>query len=154
MNVREATAADVPALDVIRRQAIEAAFTGEYDRAVFADLVASPDDRLPEWVADPAWVVLVVESEVTAVGYGAVNTETGELGALYTAPDHEGSGCGSTLLEQLERRACEAGRDRLRAATPRTAVGFFERHGFERGETVERDGDVRRVRVAKPLTPD
>ncbi|MBX0321943.1 GNAT family N-acetyltransferase [Halomicroarcula sp. F13] len=151
MNVREATAADVPVLDVIRRQAIEAAFTDEYDRAAFADLVASPDDRLPEWVADPAWVVLVAESDVTAVGYGAVNTATGEVGALYTAPEHQGRGCGSTLLAQFERRAREGGRDRLHAAVPRTAVGFFEGRGFERGETVERDGDVRRVRVEKSL---
>lgn len=152
MNVREATAADVPALDVIRRQAIEAGFTGEYDRAAFADLVASPDDRLPEWVADPAWVVLVAESEVTSVGYGALDSETGELGALYTAPDHEGRGCASTLLERFERRAREAGRDRLHAAVPRNAVGFFEQRGFDRGETIERDGDVERVCVVKSLT--
>lgn len=149
MNVREATISDVPALEVVRRQAIEAGFSDEYDRAAFADLVASADDRLPVWVDDPEWLVLVSESEVTPVGFGALDTATGEIGALYTTPEHEGKGSASTILKRFEQRARTAALDLLHATVPRNAVGFFERQGFDRLGTV--DGAIQRVRVSKPL---
>lgn len=149
MNVREADPADAPALDVIRQQAIEAGFTGTYDRDDFAELVASSDRDLPDRLGDPTWLVLVGESDVTPVCFAALETATGRIGALYTAPEHWGRGCASELLERFETRAREEGLDALRADATHNAVGFFEGRGFERQGTVS--GTVERVRVVKDL---
>lgn len=149
MNVREAGPADIPSLEVVRQQAVEAGLSGEYDRTEFADLVATPDDRLRDWVRDTDWRVLLCAGDLTPVAFGALETTTGRVGALYTAPAHEGRGCATALLERFEERGRAASLDRLHAAVPRNAVGFFEARGFERRGTVT--GTIERVRVAKPL---
>lgn len=149
MKIREAEASDVPALEVIRRQAIEAGFTDVYERETFAPLVATPDEALPERVREPAWLVLVAESEVTAVGFAALETATGRIQGPYTAPNHWGQGCARRLIDRFVDRAQSEGLALLRADAPRNALGFFERCGFEKRQTVE--GAIERIRVVKSL---
>lgn len=148
--IREATRADVPSLEVVRQQAIEAGFTGWYDRSEFADLVATPDGRLPDWIDGSETLVLVAETDVTTVGYGAYARSSATVLALYTAPAYQGEGCATELLDRFERRARRDGRERLRATVPLNAVGFFRDRGFERRERTDGDG-IARV-VVKPLS--
>jgi len=149
MKIREAEVSDVPALEVVRRQAVEAGFTDVYDRDTFAPLVATPDEALRERVRESAWVVLVAESEVTAVGFAALETDTGRIQGPYTAPNHWGRGCARRLIGKLADRAQSEGLQLLHADAPRNAVGFFERCGFETRQTV--GGAIERVRVVKTL---
>lgn len=138
--IREATAEDVPSLEVIRKQAMEAGFTGQYPRAAFADLVASPDHRLPEWVGADNTLVLVAETDVTPVGYGVYEVQSGRILSLYTAPEYQNEGWASRILDRFEQRARAEGTDRLEATVPLNAVEFFRHRGFERRHTTEQDG--------------
>lgn len=138
--IRPATPADVPSLQVVRQQAIEAGFSAHYPRSAFADRVAAPDDRLPAWIESATATVLVAETDVTAVGFGAYDAECARVLALYSAPEYAGRGCASAILDRFERRARDDGRTRLRATVPKNALGFFERRGFERRRATERDG--------------
>lgn len=149
--IRPATTADVPSLQVVRQQAIEAGFSAHYPRSAFADLVATPDDRLAGWIASAVVVVLVAETDVTTVAFGAYDAERAEVLALFTAPEYEGRGCASAILDRFERRARDDGRPRLRATVPKNALGFFERRGFERHRTTDRDG-LTMAELRKSLT--
>lgn len=156
MEVRAATQADIPGLEVVRQQAIEAGFTGEYDRSTFAPLVASPDDRLEGWITADPYRVLVVDTEVTVVSFGVLDCDAGEILGLYTVPNHAEQGCATALVDAFETTAREDGHTELRADATRNAVGFFEARGFERRDTVERPmgGEeviLECVRVVKPL---
>lgn len=148
--IREATPADAPALDVIRQQAMEAGFTDHYPRSAFADLVAAPDERLRDRIGAPDTLVLVVEADVTLASFGAYEVPSARIVALYTAPEYQDEGRASALLGRFERRAREDGKDRLHATVPLNAVGFFERRGFERRGTTERQG-LSMVEVARSV---
>ena len=128
VTTREATSEDVPSLEILRRQAIEAACTGVYERGRFADLVASLDDRLPEWVTDDATTVLVAETSITPVSYVVVRD--GQILGLFTSPDYQHEGFASGLLDAVESRAVADGAASLRAIAPEVSAGFFEACGF------------------------
>lgn len=149
-GIREATAGDVPSLEVIRQQAMEAGFTDQYPRSAFADLVATPDDRLHGWVEATDTLVLVAETGVTPVGYGVYERPSGRVLALYTAPEYQGEGWATRVLERFERRAREDGTEQLQATVPLNAVEFFLHRGFERRWRTERDG-LSMVVVAKSI---
>lgn len=149
-EIREVTPRDVPSLEVIRRQAIEAAFEGTYDRADFAELVATSEADLVDWIESDTHLALLVETEVTTLAFGVYDCASRELRALYTAPDYQRHGCATALLDRFTDRATETGADEVGVVAPRTAVSFFEKRGFERRATVERDG-LPFVRLTKPL---
>lgn len=133
VTIREAEPSDVMSIDILRRQALEEAFRGEFDRSAFNDLVATTDPDLEGWIDSDRCSVLVAETEVTAVCYGAVDCEACSLLALYTSPDYQREGFASLLLDRL-RDAAEC--DSLSATVPTTAREFFEAVGFERtGDT-------------------
>lgn len=149
--VREAVPADVPSLDVIRQQAMEAGFTEHYSRSDFAGLIATPDDRLHDWIASTDTLVLVAETDITPIGFGVYETPSARIPALYTVPEYQREGCASALLERFERHARNAGKDRLRATVPLNSVGFFEHRGFERQRTTDRDG-IMMIVCTKPIS--
>jgi len=135
VTIREATGEDVPSLEILRRQAIEAVCSDVYDRERFADLVATPDDRLRSWVDADSMTVLVAETSITPVSYVAF--ANGEIHGIYTSPDYQREGFASALLEAIESRAADDGLSRLSTVAPAVSAGFFEACGF----TVQGDGD-------------
>lgn len=150
-GIRAATREDVPSLEVLRRQALEAGLTGTYDQSEIAPLVATPDDRLPDWVASAETVVLVAATDITPIGFGAYDPAPGRVLGLYTAPAYQGRGCASAILDRFEARARADGHRRLRVAAPLTAVSFFEARGFERRDRLERAG-ITRIDLEKPIS--
>lgn len=122
---------DVPSLEVLRRQAVEAGFSEVYDRSDFADVVAGEEDAFPRWIDDDRFEAVVAETDVTVVGFGVLDRERCRVAALYTAPAHQGHGCGSRMLTHLEDAAREAGCTRLVVEAPRNADGFFADRGYE-----------------------
>ncbi len=150
-TIRRADPMDVPSLDVIRRQALEAGFTDQYRRSDFVDLVATSDDRLSDWVAADETLVLVVATDFTPAAFGVYEIDSARILALYTAPEYQGGGRASALLDRFERRARTDGKRHIRAVVPSNAVDFFERRGFEPRRVDERDG-LSMVVVSKPIT--
>lgn len=150
-TIREAIPEDAPSLDVIRKQAMEAGFTDHYRRSDFADLIATPDDRLHDWIASPDTLVLVAETDITPICFGVYEVRSARILALYTAPEYHGEGCASALLDRFEHQARNDGKSRLQATVPLNAIDFFEHRGFERQRTTGRKG-ISMVVLTKPIS--
>lgn len=127
VTIREAGTDDVPSLDILRRQAVEDAFGGVYDRSTVADLVATDTEDLRSWIADDRYDVRLAETEVTAVCYGVLDREACRIEALWTSPDYQREGFASLLLDRIEQ---DADCDRLAVVAPEPAVPFFQAVGF------------------------
>lgn len=149
-TVRHATADDVPALEIIRRQAIEAAYASHLPRERYADLVATPDSGLPERVGAADHVVLVSTTEVTPTAFIGYRQLDGELVDLYTSPDYERRGHATTLLDALVERIDG---EELCVWAPSPVEGFFLDRGFEpTGEA--RSDPLPARRLSKRLTDE
>lgn len=149
VRFREATAADLPALEVVRRQALEHGLSGEYDRPAVAAAVTA-ESGFADAVADPERLVVVAESEVTAFAVGVCDLATGRVVGVYVAPEYEREGWGTRVVDRLEAAASEAGVTALTAAVPRNARGFFAASGFDAVGETDRDG-LRAVAMRKRL---
>lgn len=132
VTVREAAPEDVPALDILRRQAVQAAVRGEYDPARVADIVAEAGAALDAIVDAPDHSVVLIETEVTVVGFASVDTSSWEILGIYTSPDYQGEGFASQVLARVREDAADAGATALTTTAPDSAVGFFESVGFDR----------------------
>lgn len=140
VRVRECEPSDVPSLEVIRSQSIDSGVVDDYDRSAYADLVTDATVDLPAWIESDDYLSLVVETEVTPVGFGVYDRSEARILALCTAPEYTGFGCASRLLERFERAAGDDGSGTVRVTAPLGSAGFFEEHGFERVGTEDRDG--------------
>jgi putative acetyltransferase len=86
---------------------------------------------------------LVAELDAEPVGIGALILERSELRACYVSPHAARKGCGSALVQEIERLARENGLTRLELAGSINAEPFYAAHGYqvrERGEVVLRNG--------------
>jgi N-acetylglutamate synthase-like GNAT family acetyltransferase len=66
------------------------------------------------------------------IGFGNLNQKSGEIEALYVAPDHVGRGVGMRILQALENVALESGLRLLRLSSSLNAVRFYEMAGYKR----------------------
>lgn len=153
IEVRRAVPGDVPSLEIIRRQAIEATYSAHYPREAYADLVATPDPDLPTWIESDRYVVVVGETPVTPASFAACDRRDGELLAMCTAPDYEGRGYASRLLCELIDSLSETDVEFLSVWAPDPVRPFFRENGFEPidGRT---DSPVPGQRMRRALSPD
>ena len=154
VTVRPATPADRPALEIVRRQALEAALSGRYDRGAFAELVAEPEAELETWLSSDRFSAVVAETAVTPAAFAVGDRRTGEVVAVYTAPDYERRGYATRALERVEQGARSAGLEELTVWTPEPSVGFFTAAGFEPEEGRRVVAGVPHVRLWKALGDD
>jgi ribosomal protein S18 acetylase RimI-like enzyme len=166
MDVREATAGDVQAVQRVARAAWHAAHAEIAGEAVVEEFLDEyySTERLREDVASQSRLFLVAE-DVRDGGDGVVGfalalrsddePDVFALGRIYVHPDRWGEGIGSRLLDRVEGhvRAREGSRLRLGVmAENERAVGFYESRGFERVQTGHDDRlDVRRYVYTKDL---
>jgi putative acetyltransferase len=97
------------------------------------DLMLNPDRE----------VRLVAEIEGKPVGIGALVPERSELRACYVLPEAARCGCGSALVEEIERLAREHGLSRLEVAASINAEPFYTARGYqfrERSDVVLANG--------------
>lgn len=79
---------------------------------------------------DQPRAVLVAERGRRVVGFGQLDTVTGELEALYVLPEEVGLGIGTTLLAALEALAWRAGVAALRLDASLNAESFYRERGY------------------------
>jgi predicted N-acetyltransferase YhbS len=81
-------------------------------------------------------ICFVAEENGEVVGTGAL--EADELVTFFVAPQMQGGGIGSALLQAVEKAACDGGLRRLRVGSSLAGAPFYRRHGYEpTGETLE-----------------
>ena len=97
------------------------------------DLMLNPDHE----------VRLVAELDGNPVGIGALVVERSRLGACYVSPHAARRGCGSALVQEIERLTRANGLTRLDLAASINAESFYAGHGYEvreRSDVVLRNG--------------
>ncbi|MFW6436258.1 MAG: N-acetyltransferase family protein [Halococcoides sp.] len=133
-EIRQASPEEASALDILRRQAIEATYSDALDRSSFADLVATPDAALAERIANPDWRVVVAATDHAQAGYAVFDRDRRQVTGVYVAPHRQREGLGSALLDRL----LDDGR--VGADAPEPVVDFFEANGFDRTGTTTWNG--------------
>lgn len=106
------------------------------------------EDDLRAWLATKtaaavaAWIdqaegfcVTALGDDEDIAGFGMI-LRPGILKLLYVSPDHAGTGVGKTMLTALESRAREWRLKQLSLQSTKTAVGFYEAHGYRRADHI------------------
>ena len=117
-------------------------------RSLFIDFCQNTADR-----------ILVAERDGVPAGWGARENADHEISDLWIGPAHQGTGCGTALLEALEAAIRNAGFDRAQLDVleeNRPAFAFYQRCGYtlvEQGErfSVSLGYRTKFRRLAKPL---
>lgn len=73
----------------------------------------------------------VAEEEGEVIGFGVLNLENCEVGAVYIDPEMARGGAGTKLLEQLEQEAIQEGLTRLSVVASMNAVDFYQGNGYQ-----------------------
>jgi ribosomal protein S18 acetylase RimI-like enzyme len=144
--LREATAADVPALAALGRDSFTATFGHLYAASDLAAFLAETHDEaaVARRLADPARVYRLAEVDGALAGYvqlvvaGGLDYPTGAarpvtLSQLYCAPAATGRGIGAALLAWALAEARARGADEMRLSVwsgNHGAQRFYARHGF------------------------
>jgi GNAT superfamily N-acetyltransferase len=79
-------------------------------------------------------ICLVAEEDGQLIGTAALEGDA--LVTFFILPEYQGHGVGAALLARLEAIARAGGRKTLRVDASLTAVGFYQRHGYQRTGTV------------------
>jgi putative acetyltransferase len=147
VRIREATAADVPALAALYADAVRSAGPAHYNAAqveawaAFADSLprSSGEDRFRRFVLDP--LTLVTEDDSGVTGFAGLAAD-GHVTALYVRSDRMRRGIGSALMRAVIERAKAQGIERLYTEASAFSRPVFARHGFrlDEVEVVERRG--------------
>lgn len=146
LTIRDATAADIPALHAL----VESAYRGEASRAGWtteADLLEgqrTDADDLASILADPEQGMLTAwrgEQLVGCILIARRGEGTGYFGMLSVSPTLQGAGLGRTLIEAGEAAMADRfGAERVRISViPQrdTLIAWYERLGYAAtGETL------------------
>ena len=135
MRLRQATAADVPAMVDLHGRAVREVCAREYAPEQIEAWLGKPrGKRFAESVA-AGLMHVCVDDGGAVVGFGKRRGES--ISALYVDPRHHGQGIGAMLLQRLVEDARAEGLTELTTHSTTNAVTFYERHGFVRLELVD-----------------
>jgi GNAT superfamily N-acetyltransferase len=138
-TVRDATAADAPAIRSVADAAWHDTYRGLLATATIDAFVAAAYsiERLEQRIA--RHVVLVAEDGGTVVAFadGVAQPDRLTLGAIYARPDRRRQGAGRALLDELRRRFPDLPVAADVLAGNRAGEAFYERVGFAPRETIE-----------------
>jgi len=135
MRLRQATAADVPAMVDLHGRAVREVCAREYAPEQIEEWLANPrEENIGRHVAT-GLVYVCVDDGGAVVGFAERRGES--IATLYVDPRHHGHGVGSMLLQRLEEDARAEGLTELTTHSTTNAVTFYERHGFVHLELVD-----------------
>lgn len=126
---RQATVADLRDMWAVRTAAIRQTCATHYTDDVIATLAESapPSSMAPLIEAGGAFVV---GDEVSIFGYGVIDIETGEIDALFVAPEWQGRAIARQLMVALETTALNNHLERIFLSSSLNAVAFYKSVGF------------------------
>jgi len=129
--IRRATAADASSISDVVTRALQALDTPDYPPAAIERLVqrltpAAIDDLLQQ-----RWMLVATRADHVI---GTASLDAGFVRTVFILPHNQGLGVGRRLLEALHVQAVATGLQHLHVRSSTTAVGFYERMGYERHE--------------------
>lgn len=154
-SLRPAKQGDTSRMASIRTRTLRERARDSYSETeldVIAPESPSPD-RGTETIRNDSFDVIVAEEE-EILGFGVVHPADGQIHGLYVDPGTTGDGVGSTILEELERRCREAGRESVFALATLNAAPFYRKRGYETVEerAISENPEIPVVHVEKSLT--
>ena len=130
-SYRSATSADLDACWALRTRALQIGCAAHYPAEMLAALCASPPPpSMPGLLA--AGAAIVAEEDGQPVGYAVLDGASGEVEAVFVAPEWQGRGIALQLLARLEALAAGRKLPRLFLSASLNAVPVYERAGFAR----------------------
>jgi putative acetyltransferase len=131
--IRRATEADTDGIAQTRAASIRGVCAKDYSPEQIESWAGElPAESHLEFMGKSHY--LVAEDDDQLLGFGVADLEGAEILALYVHPEALGRGVGRSLLQAMEGASRDAGRDALQLLSTLTAVGFYERMGYARGE--------------------
>lgn len=147
MEIREATAADGPAVRSIALRSMEASYSLSPNTIEGAITQWYGDEQFDELIADDDVLLLIVErnGEPVAFSESALVNSQGDIHWIHVAAMHRGEGIGQALYEETRERLEAEGAETIRGlvlAMNSEGNRFWEDRGLQKiGEdTVEIDG--------------
>lgn len=119
--------ADLGPLHALVARTIETSYAGVYCRSAIDHFHGHHSaEQIRKDAADG--FTLVAEHAGLLVGTGTVAGE--HIGRMYVAPEHQGRGLGRRILDALEQRARDDGRESVYLGASIPARTFYERLGY------------------------
>jgi GNAT superfamily N-acetyltransferase len=138
LEIRAATPADAGAIAEVH----VASWRSAYHGIVPDDWLAKLDvpRRTEQWEKLLGGTIVLVADDGGVVGFVAAHADTGEIAALYLAPDRMRAGIGTQLLDAVHDRLRAAGRTRARLwvfTANQPARAFYAAHGYAHDGTTD-----------------
>lgn len=131
ITIRRATLRDRESIWNVHIRAIQEVCKSHYSQKEIEDWseVLRPT-RYNEPIKRGSFYVAVDDNVI--IGFGNLNQDSGEIEAVYVAPEYVRRGVGSGILQALESVARDAGLTRLYLSSSLNAVQFYENAGYRR----------------------
>ena len=131
ITIRRAAQEDIKSIWNVHIRAIQEICKSHYSQKEIEDWseVLKPT-RYSEPIKRGSFFVAVDDNVI--VGFGNLNQDSGEIEAVYVAPEYVGRGVGREILRALESVAREVGLTVLRLSSSLNAVQFYENAGYRR----------------------
>ena len=127
MQIRKASVEDaVEACQVVRRSIAELCQADHQDDPIVLEQWLSNNtfDNMRSWIANSNTYVVVATEGTAIIGVGAV-TSSGEITLNYVSPDARFRSVSKAILNQLEARALELGKNTCALTSTETARCFY-----------------------------
>lgn len=125
--IRQATAADAPAVHGIVALALRETNARDYPPSVITRLILTLPDKVASNLETWCAFVAIVDGQV--VGTGSLNGAT--VSSVYVHPDYQGRGIGAALMDAVEAVANVRSVEALTVQSSVTAKPFYTRRGFK-----------------------
>jgi GNAT superfamily N-acetyltransferase len=131
ITIREAKQKDRGSIWNVHIRAIQEVCKSHYSQKEIEDWseVLKPT-RYKEPIKRGSFFVAVDDNVI--VGFGNLNQDSGEIEAVYVAPEYVRRGVGRKILQALESVARDVGLTILRLSSSLNAVQFYEIAGYKR----------------------
>ncbi len=133
MRIRKATPSDAEAIMRMHKSSIQEICKTSYTPdQILVWTEALQLDRYVQGMELLDFYVAEDEGAGKIAGFLIVDSNVGEINALYIAPSAVEQGLGKKLLSLAERMIQERGHKELRLKSTLNAEAFYQHHGFER----------------------
>ena len=131
ITIRRATQRDRESIWNVHIRAIQEVCKSHYSQKEIEDWSeALKPTRYNEPIRRGSFFVAVDDNVI--VGFGNLNQDSGEIEAVYVAPEYVRRGVGREILQALESVARDVGLTVLRLSSSLNAVQFYENAGYRR----------------------